>query len=145
MTAALLDANVLLALAWPSHQHHADAHAWFETEAHYGWATIPLTQLAFVRLSSNPAYTLDAVSPREAAALLTAMLAHPQHRVWPSINVEDPTVFERAMGHRQVNDAYLVALAGREQGRVVTFDRRLVSHDPTGRVVTVIPNVLDDA
>ena len=35
MKAALLDTNVLLALAWPNHQHHAQAHAWF---AAHGWA-----------------------------------------------------------------------------------------------------------
>lgn len=43
MKAALLDINVLLALAWPSHQHHAAAHGWFARESRHGWATCAFT------------------------------------------------------------------------------------------------------
>ncbi|MFN0130032.1 MAG: hypothetical protein ACKV19_25485 [Verrucomicrobiales bacterium] len=45
MKPALLDTNVLLALAWPNHQHHAQAHTWFSANAKKGWATCALTQL----------------------------------------------------------------------------------------------------
>lgn len=55
MSVYLLDANVLLALAWPNHLHHAAAHLWFAKNHKSGWATCPLTQLAFVRLSMQPA------------------------------------------------------------------------------------------
>ena len=143
MKAALLDVNVLLAMAWPSHQHHAEAHAWFARESRHGWATIASTQVAFVRLSSNPAYTADAVPPGEAAGLLAALLAHPRHRTWASLEARDPEIFARALGHQQVNDAYLVAVARQEGARLVTFDRRLVAHDPTGRVVQVISSLLE--
>jgi predicted nucleic acid-binding protein len=34
--AALLDTNVLLALARPNHQHHAQAHAWFAAGSKMG-------------------------------------------------------------------------------------------------------------
>ena len=49
MTIALLDVNVLLALAWPNHMHHADSKAWFDREAPHGWATCALTQLSLNR------------------------------------------------------------------------------------------------
>ena len=50
----LLDANVLLALAWPNHQFHAAAtRAMGRSRGR--WATCALTQLGFIRLSSNPA------------------------------------------------------------------------------------------
>jgi predicted nucleic acid-binding protein len=50
----LLDVNVLLALAWPNHQFHAAALR--ELQPRRGrWATCALTQLGFIRLSSNPA------------------------------------------------------------------------------------------
>ncbi|MDB6039699.1 MAG: hypothetical protein JWM99_3540 [Verrucomicrobiales bacterium] len=39
---ALLDTNVLLALAWPNHQHHAVAHRWFAKHTEQGWATCAL-------------------------------------------------------------------------------------------------------
>ena len=87
----LLDVNVLLALAWPTHQHHRAAHQWFRDESRYGWATCALTQLAFVRLSSNPSYSSDAVSPQDAAALMGQLAAHPKHQFWaelPPLKVE---------------------------------------------------------
>ena len=52
MSGTLLDVNVLLALAWPSHAHHEIADEWFLRNRHKGWATCVLTQLAFLRLSS---------------------------------------------------------------------------------------------
>jgi predicted nucleic acid-binding protein len=43
----LLDLNVLIALAWPSHVHHCLAQAWFKRHRHQGWATCPLTPTGF--------------------------------------------------------------------------------------------------
>jgi len=138
MKPALLDVNVLLALAWPNHQHHGAACRWFYREAKYGWATCALTQLAFVRLSSNPAYTADAVSPSDAATLLQQYCEHPGHQFWQSPPAAEPRLYERALGHQQVNDAWIVELARQCGGRLVTFDTRLQAHDTTGGVVTVI-------
>lgn len=70
MKTALLDVNVLLALAWSNHQHHAAAHHWFDETDGRRFATCSLTQLAFIRLSSNPSFTAEAVTPREVASLL---------------------------------------------------------------------------
>jgi toxin-antitoxin system PIN domain toxin len=140
MRAGLLDANVLLALAWPTHQHHAAAHEWFRREARHGWVTCALTQLAFVRLSSNPAYSDDAVSPQDAATLLLQLTSHATHRFWVELPAVDPAVFKHATGHPQVMDAYLVSLARYHSGRVITFDTRLKSHaDDDGLVTTLTP------
>ena len=73
----LLDANVLIALAWPAHVSHSIAHKWFDKHAHRVWATCPLTECAFVRAISNPAFSLDALTPQSAIELLTANLKHP--------------------------------------------------------------------
>src|SRR5262249_55806780 len=66
MTVFLLDANALIALAWPAHEAHLRVQQWFARSAKEGWATCPLTQAAFVRIISNPAFSPDAVTPREA-------------------------------------------------------------------------------
>ncbi len=79
---SLLDVNVLVALAWPQHVHHDSAHAWFKRRGRQPWATCPLTQLAFVRVSSNARIVPDAVSPREAMGLLRKITALPGHRLW---------------------------------------------------------------
>lgn len=139
MKPALLDTNVLLALVWPNHQHHAAAHAWFHAQSRYGWATCAFTQLGFVRLSSNPAYTPGAVLPREAAAVLHGLLAHKKHRFWPSPAADKPALYEQALGHQQVNDAWLVEVARRQRGRLVTLDVRLPVHARSDETVFVIP------
>ena len=43
--AALLDVNLLVALAWPNHVHHQAAHRWFARRARHGWA-VPVTGAA---------------------------------------------------------------------------------------------------
>lgn len=137
MKPGLLDANVLLALAWPTHQHHAAAHLWFRRESRHGWATCALTQLAFVRLSSNPSYSEDAVSPQDAATLLLQLTAHATHRYWKDLPAVDAGILRHATGHQQVMDAYLAGLARHHKGRVVTFDTRLKSHADDGLVTTI--------
>jgi uncharacterized protein len=136
---ALLDTNVLLALAWPNHQHHAAAHAWFAAHAGKTWATCAFTQLGFVRLSSNPAYTADAVSPSQAAALLRQWTRLKNHSFWASPAAADPAIYAQAIGHGQANDAWLVEAARCHAGRLVTFDTRLPIHAKDTGLVEVIP------
>ena len=138
MKAALLDTNVLLALAWPNHQHHAQAHAWFAATARKGWATCAFTQLGFIRLSSNPAYTANAVPPQDAATLLKQWTRLKTHRFWTSPAADDPAIYARALGHQQVNDAWLVEVARRNSGRLVTLDTRLPVHALEAGLVEVI-------
>lgn len=130
MKIALLDANVLLALAWPNHQHHSAAHDWFSAQARHGWASCAFTQIAFIRLSANPAYTPSAVSPQEAASLLQEFLQHKHHRFWPSPPAANPKLYLHALGHQQVTDAYLAMIARHQNGRLVTFDTRAAPHAP---------------
>ena len=128
MKPALLDTNVLLALAWPNHQHHAETHKWFGAQSRHGWATCALTQLGFIRLSANPAYTPAAVSPQEAASLLERLLRHESHHFWPCPAASSPAIYSRTLGHQQTNDAYLVEVVRRHKGRLVTLDRRASAH-----------------
>ena len=124
---ALLDLNLLTALFWPSHEHHAVAHDWFNQRRVDKWATCPLTQLGFVRLVSNPAFSRDALSVRDALTLLLKNLEHPGHVFWSadrdaaSLTPMVPSL----RGHQQVTDAYLLALAHHHGGLVATFDRGL--------------------
>ena len=138
MKGVLLDTNVLLALAWPNHQHHAQAHKWFAAGTKRGWATCGFTQLGFIRLSSNPAYTTNAVSPQEAATLLQQWTRLKTHRFWTSPAADDPLIYARAIGHQQINDAWLVEVARRNSGHLVTLDTRLPVHSLEAGQVEVI-------
>ena len=138
MKAALLDTNVLLALTWPNHQHHSQAHVWFSAHAKRGWATCASTQLGFIRLSANPAYTTNAVSPQEAATLLRQWTRLRGHHFWSSPAADNPALYARAVGHQQVNDAWLVEVARSNAGRLVTLDTRLPVHSPGTGLIEVI-------
>ena len=128
MKTALLDLNLLTALLWPAHEHHEAAHRWFSARAKARWATCALTQLGFVRITSNPAFSRDALSPTDAAALLAENLTHPGHEFWTE-GLQVPTAIRgmetRLQGYRQLTDAYLLALANRREGVLATFDRGL--------------------
>jgi toxin-antitoxin system PIN domain toxin len=123
----LLDVNVLVALAWPAHQFHALAVARLERKPVRPWATCLVTQLAFVRLTSNPLVVGVRKSPREAAEVLAALTSD-QHHVYladdrpPAL---DPEMFDRLIGHQQVTDAWLVAFTQRHGATLLTLDGRL--------------------
>lgn len=134
---ALLDVNLLVALAWPNHVHHRLAHQWFARHAENGWATAPLTQAGFVRLSSNPRVTTDARSPREALLALRRIVALPHHMFWPDDESLAGSPHFDAMqlvGFRQVTDAHLVALALRHGGALATLDRGVPSLLPSAYI-----------
>jgi len=79
---ALLDVNVLIALFDPSHVHHEAAHRWFGKNRRSGWATCPLTENAFARVLSNPAYPGSRTTVQDAAARLGTFCSDRQHVFW---------------------------------------------------------------
>lgn len=126
MNGYLLDLNVLIALTWPTHVHHAVARCWFDRHSASGWATCPITQLGFVRVSSNPKIIPDAVPPRDAVAMLERLMHLPHHTFWPdevSVSSTGPLASLAFVGHRQTTDAYLLALALKRDGKLATLDK----------------------
>ncbi len=135
----LLDTNVLIALAWPNHIHYTDAQAWFGRKAAAGFRTCPLTQTGFVRISSNPFFTPQAVTPSEAVALLERMVRLPGHDFWPDdLQLQDALAgISTLAGHRQITDAYLLGLAAAHGGVLATLDRAIAHLGQPGAVEIV--------
>ena len=132
---ALLDINVLIALAWPNHIHHEAAHRWFRRHAPAGWATCPVTQAGFVRVSSNTRVLPEAKSPREAIALLERIVGLPHHVFWSdAVSITDRRYIavEKLTGHHQITDAHLLGLAIQRKGRLATLDRGVTGIVPSG-------------
>lgn len=124
---ALLDVNVLLALFDRDHVDHGRARAWLEDEIERGWASCALTQNGFVRILSQPRYP-SPVTPVEAMRRLRRAVEAPHHEFWASsVSLVDEERFQddHILGHRQVTDIYLLALAVENDGRFVTFDRNV--------------------
>lgn len=130
MSIVLLDANVLIALAWPEHEAHERVGRWFARRSRSGWATCPFTQLAFVRILSNPAFSRDALTPRNAVALLADNLKLPNHHFWAaSISLSEAMrkIGRTLTGHGQVTDAYLLGLAVHQTGKLATLDKAIAA------------------
>jgi toxin-antitoxin system PIN domain toxin len=122
----LLDVNLLIALFDPDHVHHEAAHVWFGIHRSSGWATCPLTENGLVRILSNPAYSPAAERAAEIARRLRSFRESGHHVFWPDdVSVCDASVFSLTVGHRQISDVYLLALAVRRGGRLATFDRSI--------------------
>ena len=124
---ALLDVNVLIALLDAGHAHHGLATAWLKREIHHGWASCPLTQNGCIRIMSQPKYP-GSLAAAQVADRLAEAANSPDHDFWSAdVNMLGEGVFDwaRVLGHRQVTDVYLLALAAHHDGRFVTFDRRI--------------------
>jgi uncharacterized protein len=125
MSVYLLDVNVLVALSWANHEQHEAATSWFRTHHRSGWATCPLTQAGFVRVSSNPRVFPDAPSPSKVLETLETNVSHPGHRFWKlDIAVSDAVspFGDRFASHQQTTDAYLLGLAIHKNGILASFD-----------------------
>jgi uncharacterized protein len=124
----LLDANALIALSWPKHEHHAAVYRWFSRHAGNGWGSCVLTQAAFVRITSQSAFGGQARDITEVSEVLRRLVAHTAHRLLP---LDFP--FDEALrlctggvvGHRQITDAYLLTAAVRAGMKLLTFDSGL--------------------
>lgn len=119
MSTFLADGNVLIALTVADHVHHDAAVAWFEG-TDVSLATCPITEGTLIRFLLREGQTAH-----EAISVLEALRAQPWHRFWPDSLPYERTQLGGVLGHRQVTDAYLVALAADHAERLVTFDRGL--------------------
>ncbi len=140
MPVYLLDANVLIALAWPEHLANERASRWFAQRGKGGWATCPITQTALVRILSNPGFSKRALTIDGALEVLGRNLELPGHRFWPdSIPLPEALgkIETQLTGHQQITDAYLVALAIRNRGQLATLDRGIMRIAPAGAVEVI--------
>ncbi len=122
---ALLDINLLVALFDPDHVHHDAAHGWFEDHRASGWATCPVTENGLVRVVCQAAAGESFARPMQLVERLRAFRASGDHEFWPdAVSLTDKTLFNPSLirGHRQLTDIYLLGLAFKMGGCLVTFD-----------------------
>lgn len=126
----LADGNMLVALTVDDHVHHDAALSWFE-QAEPVLTTCPITEGTLLRfLLRNDVPTMDAVNA------LDRLRSQSWHRFWADDIPFRGDDLVGVVGHRQVTDAYLAALARHRGGRVITFDRGF--HQLHGDVVDLV-------
>lgn len=119
----LLDANVLIALSIADHVHHDYAEMWLSgLTPSFKIATCPITQGALVRMLLR-----SGVSAMDAQGVITAWETDARFEFWQDTLPYPRVDMAGVIGHRQVTDAYLAALAREHGARLATFDRGLAA------------------
>lgn len=128
MRIGLLDVNALIALLWEEHPFHKRCAEWFIRSANAGWATCPMTESGCVRVLCTPAFTANPPSVHSAIRLIQAATESGSNHHFLRDDLPLSAVCTRwrnRLGHKQITDAYLLALAIHHKAKLVTFDRRM--------------------
>jgi toxin-antitoxin system PIN domain toxin len=126
---ALFDVNALIALLHFQHTFHPAAFDWWTANSQYGWASCPITENGLLRIMSNPRYSAFVrFSVGEIGELIGRFVGNSDHEFWPDdISLIDKQVFDSdaILGPLQITDVYLLGLAAKNNGRLVTFDQSI--------------------
>lgn len=118
MTPYLLDADVAIALAVAGHVHHDSANRWLQGVEHA--AMSPIVEGALVRYLVRAGVPTSTVS-----SIVRAAYDDPRIELWPDDVSYGDIDMRHVVGHRQVTDTYLAALAVKRGALLATFDRGL--------------------
>lgn len=132
MVTRLLDANVLIALFDADHVHRTAVREWFVgLDGHY--ATCPIVEGALTRWIVRIEGRTGAAS---AVRELRKLSADARHRFWPDDVAYSDVGWSGVLGHGQVTDAYLAALARKHGGRVATLDQGMAAlHEDVAELI----------
>lgn len=120
----LLDGNVLVGLVVTDHVFHDAAENWIA--GHDGQvASCAITEGTLLRTLIRGGY-----SAGQATATLRALVMALEREFWGEGLSHVDIELTGVIGHRQVTDSYLAALARHNGGRLATFDQGLAQLHP---------------
>ncbi len=134
----LLDVNALLALGWREHQAHRTVVE--RLHEHQRWASCNITQLGFIRVSSNPGVFHQATEPSEAARFLATLTQDPLHSFIEITPAPTAMPWPIKIGYKQTTDVYLIELAEKSTATLLTLDLRLKRAFPNSAVEAIALN-----
>jgi uncharacterized protein len=123
----LLDVSFLIALLQDQHIYFGRAQDWWAANRGEGWASCPLTQNGFLRITPQLRFPRPIVV-MDALDVLSEMIAGTDHVFWPDdVSLLDKQLIDhsRILSPKQLTDIYLLALSVKHGGRLVTFDRSI--------------------
>ena len=132
---SLLDVNVWVALFDDGHLFSQRANA-FIAKPNRPIASCPIVENGVIRVLSLPSYAqlggLPMQAVRERLRQACELL---DHEFWPddvSLRSDELVDFSRVQGHNQITDLYLLTLAVRHGGRLVTCDQKIALQSVKG-------------
>jgi uncharacterized protein len=124
----LLDVNVWVALLDEAHVHHPQVLAFVERRK-LKIATCPLIENGVIRVLNLPGYSKRGpVGFEPVQQKLQQICAELDHEFWPdtlSLRTSNLVNWPRVLGHNQITDVYLLALAVAHSGCLATLDHRV--------------------
>jgi toxin-antitoxin system PIN domain toxin len=111
----LLDVNVLLAAIWATHSDNGKTLAWLEDKP---IALCPLTELGFLRISTNQKFTFGATMDKARNVLET--FKRERKADWIADDLAALDSFAKTSN--QVTDSYLADLAEKHGFKLATLD-----------------------
>ena len=123
----LLDVNVWIAVLDEAHVFHREAHSFLQRRR-VQIASCPLVENGVLRVLNLTSYGgIGPVGFEPVRAKLDWICTVLDHEFWPddvSLRVAGTVDWRRVMGHNQITDVYLLALAVSRGGCLVTLDHR---------------------
>lgn len=130
---ALLDVNILIALADSTHKKHKVVSDWFLSVKNRSWATCPITENGFIRILAQPAYSHFTNDIEAIRIILSRMRAAPGHQFWPdSVSITETNRISNLQNAKATTDLYLLALAVKNKGQLATMDSKMRSNYVNG-------------
>jgi predicted nucleic acid-binding protein len=122
-----LDNDVFFAALYEGHVAHVDARSWLDSSKPAGWAIAMETYLAAMRLLMNPTILgrgiLDGAMARRVVE--TELAGKFPGQILIAGKRPSGEIFDRATGHRQVMDFWLIQTAREHGHTLVTRDKAL--------------------
>lgn len=119
----LLDASALISLVVADHEHHDRVARWAAGVDRI--ALCPIVEGALTRFLVRAGE-----AQATAVAILSALYRSPRWDFWEDSLSYEAVPLGHVVGHRQVTDAYLAALAKSRGSRLATLDRALAEALP---------------
>jgi toxin-antitoxin system PIN domain toxin len=92
---ALFDVNFLIALLDSEHVGHNSARSWWKQNRDLGWASCPISQNGYLRITTQPRYPTPQTMA-EALETLQFATQSDEHEFWPDdLSLADATKVNR--------------------------------------------------
>ena len=111
----LLDVNVLLAAIWDEHPNHQRAFEWIKNK---NLAVCPISELGFIRISTNAKSSFNAPMEKTRELLKRFLSERNSARIPDDL----PALESNPQKSDEVTDSYLAELAARHDMKLATMD-----------------------
>jgi predicted nucleic acid-binding protein len=115
----LPDVNLLLAFGWRSHSDHERCRSWLSGLPRF--ATCPITELGFLRVSMSPAYR---ASHEDASRVLGSLISRQSASFLPC-DLPVPGIAP-VSAYQETTGCYLVELARKHSMKLATLDEGIL-------------------